>query len=410
MRGCGPLMPDTQAKPSQDSRPRQRPDLQRPTCDGVYAGVVNATISLGRIAGIRIGVNWSWLVVFGLITWTLADSIFPDQNPGLSDNTYVAMALCAAVLFFASLLLHELGHALEARREGMQIEGITLWLFGGVAKFRGMFRTAGEEFRIAVAGPLVSLVIGLAFTFIPTTISLPNAVDGVATWLGIINLTLLVFNLLPALPLDGGRILRSALWQLKGDYGWATRVSTEIARACGLLIVAGGIFLLVFRGTFSGLWLAFVGWFVLQAAGGERRTLAIQEALAGVLVRDVMSREPVTVAANLTLGRFMTEIAMRERRSAYAVLDGAEMAGILVLRDAAHVPHTSWDETTVRDCMIPRGQLALLTPDESVVEALRELDESGNGHGLVLEGDRPVGVVSMSDIERALGASSRQAV
>ena len=167
---------------------------------------MNSGFEIGRIAGIRISIHWSWLVVFVLITWTLADSVFPDQNPGPSDSAYLAMALAAAVLFFTSLLLHELGHAFQARREGMEIEGISLWLFGGVAQFKGMFPSAGAEFRIAIAGPLVSLAIGVVFVLGAWGLGLPAAVDGVAAWLGMINLILLVFNLIPALPLDGGRV------------------------------------------------------------------------------------------------------------------------------------------------------------------------------------------------------------
>ena len=170
---------------------------------------MTTSIELGRIFGIRIGVNWSWLVVVALIVWTLAVGIFPSTNPGLSDGTYVVMAVAAAVLFFTSLLLHELGHAVQARREGMEIEGITLWLFGGVAKFRGTFPSAGAEFRIAIAGPLVSLALGVMFSLGAWLVPADESIDAVAAWLGYINLTLLFFNLLPALPLDGGRVLRS---------------------------------------------------------------------------------------------------------------------------------------------------------------------------------------------------------
>src|SRR3712207_3845517 len=144
---------------------------------------MNASFSLGRIAGIRVGVNWTWLIVFALITWSLATAVFPDQNPGLSDGAYLVMALTASLLFFSSLLLHEFGHALQARREGMEIEGITLWLFGGVAQFRGMFPSAGAEFRIAIAGPLVSLALGLLFSLGAWAVSITDAVDGVAAWL-----------------------------------------------------------------------------------------------------------------------------------------------------------------------------------------------------------------------------------
>src|SRR5688572_13214307 len=163
---------------------------------------MTSSIMLGRIRGIEIGFNWSLLVVFALIVWSLASGVFPSQNDGLSDGTYLAMAIAAAILFFVSILLHELGHALQAQREGMEIDGITLWLFGGVARFKGMFPSAGAELRIAIAGPAVSLALGFLFVAVAGFMSLPEAVDGVCAWLGFTNLALLVFNLLPALPLD----------------------------------------------------------------------------------------------------------------------------------------------------------------------------------------------------------------
>ena len=208
---------------------------------------MTSSIELFRIAGIRVGINWSWLVVFALITWSLAAAVFPAENPGYSDSAYLVMAVAAAFLFFLSLLLHELGHALQARREGMEIDGITLWLFGGVARFKGMFPSAGAEFRIAIAGPLVSLALGVIFSGGARFLALPDAVDGVAAWLGYINLLLLAFNLLPALPLDGGRVLRSLLWAARGDFGWATRIAAAIGRGFGYLFIAGGFALVVVR-------------------------------------------------------------------------------------------------------------------------------------------------------------------
>ena len=171
-----------------------------------------ATWRLGRIAGVEIGVSWTWLFIVALVTWSLAAAVFPEANPGLDDATYAAMAAIAVPIFFACLLLHELGHAVVARREGMVIDGITLWVLGGVARFRGRFPSAGAEFRIAIAGPAVSLLLGLVFIAAAWLLRLPAVVDGVVHWLGAINLTLLAFNLLPALPLDGGRVLRAALW------------------------------------------------------------------------------------------------------------------------------------------------------------------------------------------------------
>src|SRR5919198_1791625 len=202
---------------------------------------MGSNVRLGRIAGIEFGINWSWLVVFALIVWTLASAIFPSTNPGLSKGTHIAMAVVAALFFFLSILLHEFGHALQARREGIEIDGITLWLFGGVARFKGTFPTAGAEFRVAIAGPLVSLALGALFVLVALINGIPSAVDGVVSWLGYINLSLLVFNLIPAQPLDGGRVLHSLLWRLRSDFVWATRVAATVGRAFGYLLIAGGI-------------------------------------------------------------------------------------------------------------------------------------------------------------------------
>ncbi len=363
---------------------------------------MTTSIELGRIFGIRIGINWSWLVVFALIAWTLATGIFPATNPGLSDGTYLGMALVAAVLFFSSLLLHELGHALQARREGMEIDGITLWLFGGVAKFRGMFPSAGAEFRIAVAGPLVSLALGLLFSVGAWAMSTAEAVDGVVAWLGYINLALLVFNLLPALPLDGGRVLRSALWHLGRDFRKATRLAAAVGRGFGFFFIAGGLALFIFQGSFSGAWLAFIGWFLLQAATAEDRYAIVSESLGGVRVRDLMIREPVTVPAGMSIGRFMDEVAWNRRYTSYPVTEEGDVVGLLAFRCVAEVPRPDWDARLVRDCMIPKDRVPVLHEDDSAVEALAELSQADVNRGVVLENGRLAGFVSITDLARAL--------
>lgn len=365
---------------------------------------MSSTLRIGRIAGVEVGINWSWLVVFALIAWSLAAGVFPAQNPGLSDSTYLAMALVAAVAFFASLLAHELGHALRARQEGMEIDGITLWLFGGVARFKGLFPSAGSELRIALAGPLVSLAIGAACVFAAWGLALPEAADGVLAWLGYINLVLLVFNLLPALPLDGGRVLRALLWRAKGDFAWATSVGAEIGRGFAFLFIAGGVLLFVFQGSFSGAWLAFVGWFLLEAAGSEARYVAARQALDGLRVRDLMAREPVCVPADFTLGRFMDEVAWNRRYTTYPVVDDGSVLGLLPFRCVAAVPREAWDEKTVRDCMIPKALVPSLREDEPAIEALAALSESEVSRGVVLEHDQIVGLLSSSDLARALEA------
>jgi Zn-dependent protease/predicted transcriptional regulator len=363
---------------------------------------VTSSIQLGRIFGIRIGINWSWLVVVVLITWTLAAGIFPETNPGLSDATYVVIAIVAAALFFASLLLHELGHAVQARREGIEIEGITLWLFGGVAQFKGTFPSAGAEFRIAIAGPLVSLVLGILFALTAWVIPTPEESDAVLAWLGYINLTLLAFNLLPALPLDGGRVLRSILWQVRGDFRWATRLAATVGRGFGYLFIAVGLFMFIFQGSFSGAWLAFIGWFLLQAATAEDRYALVSDTLGDLRVRDLMIRDPVTVDADATIGQFMDDVAWSRRYTSYPVVENGRVVGLLTFRCVSETPRSEWDRRSVRECMLDRARVPVLEEDETAVEALAELTEADVHRGVVLDGERLAGFLSITDLARAL--------
>jgi Zn-dependent protease/CBS domain-containing protein len=363
---------------------------------------------LGRIAGVEIGVNWSVLVILALIVWSLNSAVFPSQNPGLGDGTYLAMAVVAAVIFFGSILAHELGHAVQARRDGMEIDGITLWLFGGVARFKGMFPSAGAEFRIAIAGPLVSLVLGLVFVGLALPLSSPEAVDGVAAWLGYINLALLVFNLLPALPLDGGRVLRSLLWRARGDFGWATRVAATIGRGFGFLFIALGVAMFILEGAFSGAWLAFIGWFLLGAASAENRYLVARQALGGLRVRDLMVRDPITVPPDLVLARFVDEIAGRHRFTTYPVVENGRIVGLLPFSEVAKVPREEWGRKRVADCLIPVEEALVVNADDEVVEVLPELAEPGVGRALVCDEHRLIGLLSVTDVLRALEVGRRR--
>jgi Zn-dependent protease/CBS domain-containing protein len=368
---------------------------------------MNPTITIGRIAGVKIGLNWSWAIVFALIVWSLQAGVFPDQNPGHSQAAYLGMAFVAAVLFFAALLLHELGHAVQARREGVEIEGITLWLFGGVAQFKGEFPSAGAELRIAIAGPFVTLGIGSVLVAAAVMTHLPDAVDGVVVWLGYINFLLLVFNLVPALPLDGGRVLRAALWGAKGDFNRATRIAADVARAFAFLLIAGGLLLFITEGTFSGAWLAFLGWFLLQAASAEARYPLIREALGGLRVRDLMVPHPITAHPDQTLGEFMDNVAGAARFTAYPVVDGGEVLGVLPFTAVLRTPRSEWDSCRVRDCMLRRDEVPVLGPDEVATEALAALSAGELHRGLVLDDGRLAGLISITDIARVLAMPRR---
>jgi Zn-dependent protease len=368
---------------------------------------VTTTFRLGRIAGIEIGVNWSWLLVVALIVWSLADGVFPETNPGLSDGTYIAMAAVAALLFFASLLLHELGHAVVARREGMEIDGITLWVFGGVSRFKGAFPSARAELRIASTGPLISLVIGAVFLAFALLVPLPPEVDGVSFWLGYINLFLAAFNVLPALPLDGGRILRGALWARSDNYLRATRSAAALGRLFGQLMIAGGVALVIFVGAFSGVWLAFIGWFLLIAAESEAGLAEAQSALAGMKVSDVMVREPVVADPDLTLDRFIDDVFYRHRHTAYPVVaqDGTVL-GIVPFRRVADTDRSEWPRRRVRDSMVPVDRALVVHADMDLAEAFAELGQNELRRALVVDDGRLSGLLSITDVSRVLSVRS----
>jgi len=363
------------------------------------------TFRLGRIAGVEIGVNWTWLIVVVLVAWSLADGVFPETNPGLANRTYVVMAVIAVLVFFACLLLHELGHATQAQREGMAIDGITLWVFGGVARFRGSFPSAGAEFRIAIAGPLVSLALGTLFLAVSLAAPLPSAVDGVVYWLGSINLILLAFNLLPALPLDGGRVLRAALWQVKGDFAAATRTAAALGRLFGQILIAGGVFLALFAASFGGLWLALIGWFLLHAAEAEANAAITHVALAGLRVRDAMVAEPVTVETDLSLERFMDDVFLRHRHTAYPVVEHGSPVGVITFRDAAAIPRDAWPGVRVSERMTSLDDAVAVRSDDTLEEASATLLASPLRRALVLDDGRLAGLLSATDVLRILEAS-----
>ena len=366
---------------------------------------MNAGLTLGRVAGVRVGVHWSWLIVFALITWTLAAAIFPAQNPGLSDVAYLAMAVAASVTYFTSLLLHELGHAMQARRERLEIDGITLWLFGGVAVFRGDFPSALAELRIALAGPVVTAVLSAGFWLL-SGVGLPEAADGVVTWLAVINLVLLVFNLLPALPLDGGRVLHALVWLWKDDRLVATTVGAGAGRAFAFLMIAGGLGLTFAGAGVGGIWLAFLGWFLLQAATAERREFVLRSALGDLRVDDLMVHRPVTVPAEETVGDFMDHVAHVHRYTTYPVVDDGHVVGLLPFARVAAAPRAAWHERRVRDCMLSLEDAPVVEAGTPLLTALEEMQGQGGDRALVLDHGELAGLLSITDVGRVVSESA----
>lgn len=353
------------------------------------------TYSLGTVWGVRLGLNWSVLVLLALLMWILATSVFPETNPGLSSNAHFAMAVVASLGFFASILLHELGHAIQARRDGMEIDGITLWLFGGVATFTGGFPSARAELRIAAAGPAVSAVLAGILIGLWAVPGLPDAVAGVFGWLGVINVALLAFNLLPALPLDGGRILRAAIWWIRGDFRVATRVSARIATVIALLLMAGGLLLALFVGGLGGVWLAVIAWFVLQAA----RTEAMRAEHTGRLpeVAQVMDPTPESVTPEAPLEDLLRLAAEPDAPDAFPVVADGRPLGLVLTADLVASGRTG---RRADELMVPRAHLPVLAPGDDLVTALAALHNSPGRHALVLDGGRLVGVLSLAALMR----------
>jgi Zn-dependent protease len=362
---------------------------------------MTSSLKLGRMAGVEIGVNWSWLIAFALIVWLLAAAVFPARSPGLDEGTYVAMAAGAGIAFFASLVLHELGHALQARRDGVEIDGITLWLFGGVARFSAPFPSPGVELRIALAGPAVSLGLGVGLILAAALLPLPVALEGMFSWLGYINLVLLAFNLLPALPLDGGRVVRAALWRLRGDFVGATRIAAGLGRLFGALLVALGIVLLPGDEVLAAIWVVLIGWFVLLAAEAERRDARDRSALDGFRVRDVMVEDPAVVGPDIPL-RELAQHALRGHHRSYPVVDGERPLGLVSIRAASALAGQRSSGGRVADHMVPLASAPTLTPDQPASDALVELAQSELSLALVCHGAQLVGVVSISDLGRVL--------
>ncbi|MFC9622821.1 site-2 protease family protein [Streptomyces sp. NPDC056930] len=366
---------------------------------------MRATFVLVRIAGVRVGVHWSVLLIFGIIALGLSQGRLPETHPGRSWAVYWAAGLCTAVVFFASLLAHELAHAVVARRNGVEVDDIVLWLLGGVARLKGEASSPGAELRIAGVGPLVSLLLGALFTlgaWLLYLASVSGIVVEMVAWLAGINVLLAVFNAVPAAPLDGGRLLRAFLWWRTGDRLRATAGATAAGRIFGWLLVVFGLIAFMRTGAFGGLWPALIGWFLIAAATAEGRQAQLRGVLAGVPVRDAMTLEPLTVSADTTVVGFLTGSRYRYRHSAFPVTDDGAPVGLVTLDSARKVPQAEAHAVTVSEVMVPLTQTIVVEPDAPLADLLPRMEPGAEHRALVMDHGRLVGIVSLSDVSRTV--------
>jgi Zn-dependent protease len=360
---------------------------------------------IGSIAGIRIGLHPSWLVIAFLVTYSLAAFGLPQDFVGWDPLLYWLVAGTIASFFFLSVLAHELSHAMVARRFGVKVSDITLFIFGGAASMEQEASTPKQEAVIAAAGPIASLLLGGVLVAADLVIRHPQ-IDAVVGWLGIINLTLGAFNLIPGFPMDGGRILRAILWRVRGEKFAATRTAAAVGRLFGYLLIGGGVWI-AFQtgGLFGGIWLALIGWFLSSAAESTVAQMSVQRTLHGVKVRDVMDPEPATVSPNESVSDLVNQRLMRGEHRSFLVrhADGG-LAGIVTLSDVGRVPRENWDGARVTDIMTRWSDLARVGPDEEVDAALDVLRQREVNQLPVVEADgrTVVGLLTRAGILRMI--------
>lgn len=361
-------------------------------------------IRVGRIAGIDIKLHWSLLVIFLLITWSLATAGFSGARTAGTTADWVA-AVLASTLFFGALLAHELGHALLARRKGLEVEGITLWVFGGASTLKGEAHSPADEFRIAVIGPLVSLAAaaifaGLAFGL--AALGAPRLVVAVPEWLALINVILAVFNMLPAFPLDGGRVLRAWLWRRSRDRAKATRTAAGVGRGFGFGLIGLGLFLLVAGAAINGLWFVVLGWFLFGAARAEESHLLLSQALRDVRVGNVMTANPTVVPAEMTVQDYVTH-AMASHYTSFPVVDRAGVVtGLVTMRRVKAAMARGEGRATIGQVAAPLAEVPVVSPADSATHLLEKLGSFPDGRALVFDQRSLVGIVSPTDLQRML--------
>ena len=371
---------------------------------------MNENLSLGRIGGIHVGLNWSLLVIAALIAWSLATGILPLSAPGQPSSAYWVAGVVAAVVYLASLLAHELAHSMVAMRRGVRVEGITLWLFGGVSRFASETSSPGSQALIIFVGPLTSLVLGAVFYLLSIAVG-GGAQSGLLpvtlAWLGYLNLVLGVFNLVPAFPLDGGRLLQSLIWLRTGDRVRATSVAARVGMVFAYLLIAYGLATFIFAGNLiGGVWAVFLGWFLLSAARSEEAAGLLRQALSGTTVADVMTPNPVQAPDDTTVENALHGYVLASRHSTFPTHDaGGRLSGLLTMAALKNVAPDARETTLIKQIICPLDSVSTARPADPITNLLGISEGCSEGRTLVVENGRLVGIISPSDISRLVQRS-----
>lgn len=366
--------------------------------------IFGSSLRLGCISGVVVRLNWSVLVVAWLLWWGLATQLFPEAHPGGTPAAYWLAGATGVVLFFASLLAHELAHARVARRYDVDVQEITLWMLGGMAKLERDAPTPEAEMRIAAVGPLVSGLLGVGFLTLGAILAplAPPLASAVTAWLGSINLLLAAFNIIPAFPMDGGRVLRAWLWRRHGDRLRATETASTAGRWFGWTLIAGGVLIVSSGAGIGGLWLCLIGLFLVTVASAERSAVYQQEALRDVMVADVMTSDPLTVSADITVADVIEHHVLTEHVSSYPVMKGRHPIGLVTLSRLRGTPRHRRAEIPVEDVAWPLADVPIAAPDQPLLQLLPTLGIFAGGRALVMDGETLVGIVSQTDVARVL--------
>lgn len=364
---------------------------------------MSGSFRIGRIAGIGINIHVSWLIILVLLTFSLAGGYFPATYPGHANVTYVILGLVSTILLFVSVLLHELAHSFVARARGLPVHSIVLFIFGGVSNIEQEPQTAGIEFSMAFVGPLTSLLIGaFCYGLLFLLRDAHSPVVPVLSYLAFTNILLGVFNLIPGLPLDGGRVLRSIIWKVTGNAHMATNVATTVGQAFAYLFIFFGIWQFFAGNVLNGLFIAFIGWFLLSAAQSARTQSVLDTAFEGVLVSQVMTTSVVTTPANISLQKLVDEYLLPQGLRSAFVMQGDQLAGLITLSDVRHVPREQWAQTPVGSEMVPVERLHTVTAQQSLKEVLPLMNGQNVNQLPVVQDGKLVGVLTRDAILRSL--------